>query len=239
MLTFARGDRKEFPSAVFNGANIVADEFKISYDMTMQGGYDGVEIEYVSPRTNKKTYIRYRITDTGIVEQAALSPLKISLSGCRNEYQVRDRALLEVNRLVSSRMKMKMKMKMKTLADGEYVSPGEMIVIADTYDTNQQACYIVARSGNDFDTSEQINFAGDMYVRVTDSIGNSTDKIRAYPRTDTTFGLRPPCRTSHSISSTATTFNHHPDMSSQQPLKWRPCAGEYQTRNLTLTVRSH
>lgn len=185
VLTFARDERKEFPSAVFNRANIVADEYKISYDMTMPGGYDGVEVEYVSPRTNKKTYIRYRITATGIVEQAALSPLKISLSGCRNEYQARDRALLEVNRLVSSRMKMNM----KTLADGEYVSPGEMIVVADTYDTNQQAGYIVARNGNDFDTSEQINFAGDMYVRVTDSIGNSTDKIRAYPRTDTKFGF--------------------------------------------------
>lgn len=185
VLTFARDERKEFPSAVFNRANIVADEYKISYDMTMPGGYDGVEIEYVSPKTNKKTYIRYRITDTGIVEQAALSPLKISLSGCRNEYQARDRALLEVNRLISSRMKMNM----KTLADGEYVSPGEMIVVADTYDTNQQAGYIVARNGNNFDTSEQINFAGDMYVRVTDAIGNSTDKIRAYPRTDTTFGF--------------------------------------------------
>ena len=185
VLTFARDERKEFPSAVFNRANIVADEYKISYDMTMPGGYDGVEIEYVSPKTNKKTYIRYRITDTGIVEQAALSPLKISLSGCRNEYQARDRALLEVNRLVSSRMKMNM----KTLADGEYVSPGEMIVVADTYDTNQQAGYIVARNGNGFDTSEQINFSGDMYVRVTDSIGNSTDKIRAYPRIDTKFGF--------------------------------------------------
>lgn len=185
VLTFARDERKEFPSAVFNRANIVADEYKISYDMTMPGGYDGVEIEYVSPKTNKKTYIRYRITDTGIVEQAALSPLKISLSGCRNEYQAKDRALLEVNRLVSSRMKMNM----KTLADGEYVSPGEMIVVADTYDTNQQAGYIVARNGNNFDTSEQINFAGDMYVRVTDAIGKSTDKIRAYPRTDTKFGF--------------------------------------------------
>lgn len=185
VLTFARDERKEFPSAVFNRANIVADEYKISYDMTMPGGYDGVEIEYVSPKTNKKTYIRYRITDTGIVEQAALSPLKISLSGCRNEYQAKDRALLEVNRLVSSRMKMNM----KTLADGEYVSPGEMIVVADTYDTNQQAGHIVARNGNNFDTSEQINFSGDMYVRVTDSIGNSTDKIRAYPRIDTKFGF--------------------------------------------------
>ncbi|MEG2567959.1 MAG: host specificity factor TipJ family phage tail protein, partial [Acinetobacter sp.] len=83
----------------------------------------------------------------------------------------------------------RMKMNMKTLADGEYVSPGEMIVVADTYDTNQQAGYIVARNGNGFDTSEQINFSGDMYVRVTDSIGNSTEKIRAYPRSDTTFGF--------------------------------------------------
>ncbi|MBK5074593.1 MoaD/ThiS family protein [Budviciaceae bacterium CWB-B4] len=185
VMTFARDERKEFPSAVFNRANIIADEYKITYDMTMPGGYDGVEVEYVSPTTNKKTYIRYRVTNTGIIEQTAQNPLKVSLSGCRNEYQARDRALLEVNRLFQSRMKMTM----KTLADGEYISPGEMIVVADTYDTNQQAGYIVARNENNFDTSEQITFSGDMYVRVTDSLGNSTAKIIAYPRSDTKFGF--------------------------------------------------
>ena len=89
----------------------------------MPGGYDGVEIEYVSPSTNKKTYIRYRIASTGIVKEAAKNPLKISLNGSRNEYQANDRALVEVNKLVHSRGKMSC----KTLADGQYVSVGDMV----------------------------------------------------------------------------------------------------------------
>ena len=185
VLSFVRDERVLYPATTFNRSNMTTDDYKITYEMTMPGGYDGVEIEYVSPVTNKKTYIRYRITSTGIVEQAAESPLKIKLLGCRNEYQARDRALLEVRRLVYSRGKMTC----TTLADGQYVSVGDVVQVPDTYDANQQSGYIVRRSGNNFDTSEAIVFSGAMFVTVTDSLGRTSARYPATSRADTRFGF--------------------------------------------------
>lgn len=185
VLSFVRDERVLYPATTFNRSNMTADEYKITYEMTMPGGYDGVEIEYVSPVTNKKTYIRYRITAAGITEQAAESPLKIKLLGCRNEYQARDRALLEVNRLVYSRGKMTC----TTLADGQYVSVGDVVQVPDTYDVNQQSGYIVKRTSNNFDTSEAIDFAGAMFVTVTDSLGRTSARYPATARADTRFGF--------------------------------------------------
>lgn len=77
----------------------------------------------------------------------------------------------------------------KVLADGDYVYPGDMIIFTDTYDINQQEGYIIARSGNNFDTSERITFDSGMWVVITDSLGNTTARYPAYPRADTDFGF--------------------------------------------------
>lgn len=185
VLSFVRDQKVDFPMASFNRSNMHTDEYSITYDMTMPGGNDGIELEYVSPSTNKKTFIRYQVTDTGIIEQASESPVKIRLLGCRNEYQARDRALLEVNRLIHSRIRMAC----KVFADGEYTYVGMMIQAADSYDENQQAGYIVQRSGDLFNTNENIKFDGDMYVVITDDAGYTSNRYRAYPRDDTSMGF--------------------------------------------------
>ncbi|MEC5320214.1 host specificity factor TipJ family phage tail protein [Brenneria populi subsp. brevivirga] len=185
VLSFARDEKVDFPQTVFNRANMSSDEYSLTYDMTMLGGYDGVKVEYVSPNTNKKTYIRYRITEDGVVDQEAENPKKITLTGCRNEYQARDRALLEVNRLINTRIKMQC----KVLADGEYTNVGMMIQVPDTYDSNQQAGYLVSRNGYLFETNESIKFEGEMYVVITDYIRSATQRYKAYRRDDTEFGF--------------------------------------------------
>ena len=48
---------------------------------------------------------------------------------------------------------------------------------------------ITGRSGNVFDTSEPVAFSGDMYVLVTDSLGNPTRRYAATPRSDTRYGF--------------------------------------------------
>lgn len=103
----------------------------------------------------------------------------------RNSYQARDRALKEVRRLLYSRQTMSI----RALADGEWVNVGQMVQAADTYDTNQQAGYIKSRQGNDFYTSERIEWQGDMFVIVTDANGTPTERIQAFPRSDTIFGF--------------------------------------------------
>lgn len=185
VLTFTREEEKKYPSGTFNRANTTGNGFSLSYDMTMPSGNDGVEIEYVNPKTNKKTYLKYRIEDNKIVNKPAKNPNKITIHGCRNEYQATDRALLEMDRLIHQRMSISV----QTLADGDYVYPGDLIIVADTYDKNQQAGYIVERIGNQFSTNEKIVFDGEMFVCITDHLGNTTERFKATPRGDTAYGF--------------------------------------------------
>ena len=185
VLSFTRDQKRDTPVTVFNRSNMKADGYSISYDMTLPGGFDGVEVTYKNPVTNKQAFIRYRIVGDRIEEGAAVKPKKFSMLYVRNSYQARDRALKEVRRLLYSRMTMAV----TALSDGEWVNIGQMVQVADIYDKNQQSGYIVNRIGNDFDTNEQIEWTGDMYVVITDSMGNPTSKYQASPRTDTRFGF--------------------------------------------------
>lgn len=185
VLTFSREQSSEFPMTTFNRSNITGNDMKISYDMSMPSGYDGIELEYVEPVRNKKDYIRFRVDENGITEGLSRTPNKIVLQGCRNRYQAIDRALLEANRLIHQRTSISL----TTLADGGNVYPSDMVLIADTYDSNQQAGYITERRGGEFTTSEKIKFDDEMWVYLTDSVGYTTQKFKAEPRNDTEFGF--------------------------------------------------
>lgn len=185
VLTFSREQSSEFPMTTFNRSNITGNDMKISYDMSMPSGYDGIELEYVEPVRNKKDYIRFRVDENGIAKGLSRTPNKIVLQGCRNRYQALDRALLEANRLIHQRTSISL----TTLADGGNVYPSDMVLIADTYDSNQQAGYITERNGEVFKTSEKIKFDEEMWVYLTDSMGYTTQKFKAEPREDTEFGF--------------------------------------------------
>ncbi|MEY0948645.1 host specificity factor TipJ family phage tail protein [Providencia manganoxydans] len=185
VLTFSREQSSEFPMTTFNRSNITGNDMKISYDMSMPSGYDGIELEYVEPVRNKKDYIRFRVDENGIAKGLSRTPNKIVLQGCRNRYQALDRALLEANRLIHQRTSISL----TTLADGGNVYPSDMVLIADTYDSNQQAGYITERKGEVFTTSEKIKFDEEMWVYLTDSMGYTTQKFKAEPRVDTEFGF--------------------------------------------------
>ncbi|MEY0302646.1 host specificity factor TipJ family phage tail protein [Providencia manganoxydans] len=185
VLTFSREQSSEFPMTTFNRSNITGNDMKISYDMSMPSGYDGIELEYVEPVRNKKDYIRFRVDENGITEGLSRTPNKIVLQGCRNRYQAMDRALLEANRLIHQRTSISL----TTLADGGNVYPSDMVLIADTYDSNQQAGYITERNGEVFTTNERIKFDEEMWVYLTDSMGYTTQKFKAEPRADTEFGF--------------------------------------------------
>lgn len=108
----------------------------------------------------------------------------MEIVGFRNEYQARERALREAKRLMYSRTRMNA----KVFEDG-IIQVGSVIQMPDIYDSNEQQGYITGRAGNDFDTSEQITFSGDMYVLVTDSLGKPTLRYPATARSDTKYGF--------------------------------------------------
>jgi len=185
VLSFTRDSRKTSAATIFNRSNTKPDGYSLSYDMTLPGGYDGVEVQFRNPDTNKQDFVRYRISGSSIIEGSPAKAKKFEMLYVRNRFQADERALRECKRLIFSRMNMAI----TAMADGEWVNIGDMVQVPDTYDTNQQAGYIVSRVGNDFETSERINFSGTMFVQVTDSTGATTARYPASPRADTAFGF--------------------------------------------------
>lgn len=185
VLSFTRDEKKSNAATVFNRSNTKASGNSLSYDMTLPGGFDGVEVQYKNPSTNKQSFMRYKIVGSVISEGEPVKAKKFDMLYIRNAYQARDRAIKEVRRLLYSRITTAV----TALADGEWINVGEMIQVSDMYDTNQQGGYIMERLGDVFTTSERITFAGDMFVVVTDSNGTPTDRVHAYPRADTAFGF--------------------------------------------------
>lgn len=136
-------------------------------------------LDYVDPSTNKKTYIYLNVGTSGISEisDATVNAMQISLDGCRNATQATDRAWLEARKILYSRLTMTVK-----VLESTQVVRGTVVQCPDMYDNAQQTGYITGRSGDVFSTSERIDFSlGDMWVVMTDSLGNYRGRWRAYP----------------------------------------------------------
>lgn len=177
-LTFWRDESVSFPAAVFSRSNMFWDDFKMGYSMSLPNGYDGISLDYTDPRTNKKAYVYLAVNSSGITETTAATgnAMTLSLSGCRNAVQARNRAYLEANRLIHSRTSMTAK-----VFETTQVVRGAVVQCPDMYDNEQQTGYLKGRVGNVFSTSERLTFTGDMWVVMTDSLGNYHGRYRAYP----------------------------------------------------------
>jgi len=56
VLAFTRDQKVDYPAAVFNRANMKTDEYKMTYEATLPGGYDGVQCPtFTQPQTTKPT----------------------------------------------------------------------------------------------------------------------------------------------------------------------------------------
>jgi len=185
ILSFTLDKKRSTPATVFNRSNTTDAGYSLSYEMTLPGGYDGVEVQYRNPTTNKHAFIRYRVRNNQIEPGTPAKAKKFEMMYVRDDFQADYRAQKECRRLIYSRMSMGI----TALADGEWCNVGDMVQVPDTYDSNHQAGYIVHRSGNDFETNERITFTGSMFVMITDSMGNTTARYPATPRSDTDYGF--------------------------------------------------
>lgn len=178
VLTFWRDEKMIAPDAVFARSNMFWDGYKISYSMSLPGGYDGITLDYVDPSTNKKSYIYLQVDQNGIteVDDETVSAKQVSLDGARSRVQAMDRAMLEAGMLLYSRTSMTVK-----VLETTQVVRGSVVQCPDMYDNEQQTGYLKGRAGNTFLTSERIDFSsGELWAVVTDSEGNYRGRYRAY-----------------------------------------------------------
>lgn len=178
VLTFWRDEKVVIPDAVYSRSNMFWDGYKISYAMSLPGGYDGISVEYTDTSTNTKAYIYLSLSSSGIsvVEDETTNANQITLSGSSNKPQALNRAMVEAGKILYSRVSMTVK-----VLETTQVMRGTVVQCPDMYDNEQQTGYIKGRVGNIFTTSERIAFDGVMYVVMTDSLGNFKGRFRASP----------------------------------------------------------
>lgn len=185
ILSFALDKKRDRAVTVLNRSNMSDDNFSLSYNMTLPGGFDGVEVKYRNPVTNKQDYVRYRITGSGMEKGEPNKAKKFDMLYLRDRFPADFRARRECLRLIHSNISARA----TTLADGEWLNVGDMVKFADILDINQQSGSITGRSGTRFEASERVKFDGEMFVVVTDTLGNATAEHPAQPLEDTEFGF--------------------------------------------------
>lgn len=168
---------------MFNRRNIaISSSQNQSITQRKPNDFDGVVLRYTNPDNNRRAEVEIQIdaaNQTFVEGTAPSKPSRIDLAGCRNETQARNRAHLEVRKLLFQRRRIRE----QVLGDGFLVDIGDRVSWVDIYDGETFDGEIRSASGNVYVTSERfLPVAGQSYVvSITDSNGNATNPVSCLP----------------------------------------------------------
>ena len=163
----------------FNRRNIASGENQHqSYSLRKPNDFDSVVLRYTDPETNKRAEVNIKIDNTinEFVEgEIGEKPSRIDLAGCRNEIQARDRANLEIRKILLQRRRVTDII----LNDANLADLGDRVSWVDIYDGDTFDGEIKAVDGDNYETSERfMPVDGESYVvLITDSSGNTTAPV--------------------------------------------------------------
>ena len=180
---FVRDQAMPNRTLTFNRRNIASGENQHqSYMFRRPNDFDSVALRYTDPDTNRRAEVNIMI-DAGagqfVEGVVGVKPSRIDLAGCRNETQARDRAHLEVRKLLYQRRRVTD----IVLNDGNLVDLGDRVSWVDIYDGDVFDGEILSVDGDNYRTSERFEpESGQSYVvTITDSSGNTTAPVAAIP----------------------------------------------------------
>ena len=152
ILRFSRDEKKTIPSALFNPANTILQNFRSSYELNLPRGYDGIELKFVNPDNNKFDFIYYKIVNGVISKGYSEKPMKINLIGCRDKYQAEQRAIKEARKLLYSRKTVQI----RTFGEAETLPMGALVLYADILNTDYITGYVNSINGDKIGVNEKI-----------------------------------------------------------------------------------
>lgn len=181
--TFVRDQARPVRSFMFNRRNLAGGNFQYLQNFRRPADFDSVAVKYVDPDKNAGQVISRKFDEDGVITSGVgIRPFEIDLIGCRNLAQATNRVELEVRRLIYQNITITD----TALNDALLIAKGERTDYIDMYDSDMFDGEIIGFSGSVYSTSERFTPADgvEYWVYITDDDGNSSNSVRAYPRSD-------------------------------------------------------
>jgi hypothetical protein len=152
---FTREEATDLRAGIITKRDIAKDrEYSRGWKSQLPNGYDGVKLEYLDPKTNKKAFLYRKFDSEGkVVDGRSKNPKEVTLSGCRNYNQAVNRAELECRRIVSEYWTVKDTL----MQQGNLYDIGDIVEYADVYREDIYSGEIVGINGGTMYLSEDIN----------------------------------------------------------------------------------
>ena len=183
LWSFVREEAKPIKSLMFNRANLAPSAGNYTQKFRRPSDYDSVTIIYVDPVKNAEKRVSRKIDGAGnVIAGVGIRPLEINLAGCRNDAQALNRCELEVRRLIYQAIKVTD----TALQDGQLARIGQRVDWVDVFDGGIFDGEVLGYKDGVYLTSERFTPAVgvEYWVYITDSSGNPSNSVRAYPRAD-------------------------------------------------------